>query len=148
MEGGCLEDGLSAVTSKILNDLLKGDPLLSDLPRNVTLEEVNAQIALHQGQSITVYVDREQEGPLPVVVHQRGSTVSDLKRAFRRHVVLKLVREQNDLKVSWRYVWKNNWLSFDGRKLKDDPVTLEDLGIRNRSHVKFVGRLGEKGVKE
>ncbi|XP_047117893.1 U11/U12 small nuclear ribonucleoprotein 25 kDa protein-like [Schistocerca piceifrons] len=141
------EDDLAAVTAKTLNDILMEDPLMCDLPKNVTLEEVNSQIALQQGQSITVFIDRHNETTVPVVVPQRGSTVLDLKRAFRRNMSLKLAREKIYTKISWRYVWKNNWLYFEGQKLKSDSDLLEDLGIWNKCHVSFIKRLREKGIK-
>ena len=39
--------------------LFQGDPLLSDLPGQVTLDEVNSQLALHYGQAMTVKVIRD-----------------------------------------------------------------------------------------
>lgn len=35
------------------------DPLLRDLPREITLDEVNSQIALEYGQAMTVNICRE-----------------------------------------------------------------------------------------
>ena len=37
---------------------LLADPFLSDLPRDVTPEEVSSLVALEQGRAITVYVKR------------------------------------------------------------------------------------------
>jgi hypothetical protein len=59
---------LLEITRKTLTDVLKRDPLLSDLPSGVTLEEVQAQIALEHGQSVTVYVVRDDGEEMPVVV--------------------------------------------------------------------------------
>jgi len=59
---------LVEVTSGTLAKLLSEDPLLRDLPVGVTLEEVNAQIALHYGQSMTVYVVRGDNDEMPIVV--------------------------------------------------------------------------------
>lgn len=59
---------LMKVTSSVLADLLPKDPFLRDLPSEVTLEEVNAQIALQFGRSMTVYVVRGDGEELPIVV--------------------------------------------------------------------------------
>lgn len=59
---------LLEITRKTLTDVLKRDPLLSDLPSGVTLEEVQSQIALEHGQSMTVFVVRDDGEEMPVVV--------------------------------------------------------------------------------
>lgn len=59
---------LLEITRKTLTVILKQDPLLSDLPSGVTLEEVQAQIALEHGQSMTVFVVRDDGEEMPVVV--------------------------------------------------------------------------------
>lgn len=59
---------LMKLTSSALADLLPKDPVLRDLPSEVTLEEVNAQIALQFGRSMTVYVVRGNGEELPIVV--------------------------------------------------------------------------------
>ncbi|XP_069674705.1 U11/U12 small nuclear ribonucleoprotein 25 kDa protein [Periplaneta americana] len=134
------------ITRKTLNDLLKRDPLLSHLPSGITLEEVQAQIALEHGQSMTVYVVRADGEEMPVVVQQQGATVMDLKRAIRRYFTLKLTRnQQSSVKISWRYVWKANWLVHEGSKLKDDNALLADIGIKNKSRVSFIKRLSQRG---
>lgn len=59
---------LLELTQSSLRRLLASDPLLNDLPSDVTTEEVLAQVAVVQGQSITVNVLRNSESPLSVVV--------------------------------------------------------------------------------
>lgn len=61
-------DELKEITETALNDLLHHDSFLSDLPAEVTLEEVNNQIALQYGKSITVYVIRGDGDKMPVIV--------------------------------------------------------------------------------
>ncbi|KAG8432880.1 hypothetical protein GDO86_017220 [Hymenochirus boettgeri] len=46
------------------------DPLLCDLPIQVTLEEINSQVALEFGQAITVRVFKADGEIMPVVVVQ------------------------------------------------------------------------------
>lgn len=61
-------EDLLEITQSSLRRLIASDTLLSDLPVDVTTEEVLAQIAVAQGQSITVVVTRHSESPLNVVV--------------------------------------------------------------------------------
>ncbi|XP_035939460.1 U11/U12 small nuclear ribonucleoprotein 25 kDa protein isoform X2 [Halichoerus grypus] len=68
------------------------DPLLCDLPIQVTLEEVNSQIALEYGQAMTVRVCKMDGEIMPVVVVQ-NATVLDLKKAIQRYVQLRQERE-------------------------------------------------------
>ncbi|XP_071374778.1 U11/U12 small nuclear ribonucleoprotein 25 kDa protein isoform X3 [Centroberyx affinis] len=68
------------------------DPLLCDLPIQVTLEEVNSQIALEYGQAMTVRVLKADGEVMPIVVVQ-NATVLDLKKAICRFVELKQQRE-------------------------------------------------------
>lgn len=106
---------LLKLTSSILTDLLPKDPVLKDLPCEVTLEEVNAQVALQFGRSMTVYVVRADGEELPIVVPQGTATVLDLKHAIKRHMGLRLMRQKNNVKLSWRHIWKTHWLIFESQ---------------------------------
>lgn len=59
---------LMEISQSALKMLLATDSLLSDLPGDVTVDEVVAQIAVAHGQSITVTILRHSEKPLSVVV--------------------------------------------------------------------------------
>ncbi|MEE6498420.1 hypothetical protein FKM82_003092 [Ascaphus truei] len=76
------------------------DPLLCDLPIQVTLEEIHSQIALEFGQAITVKICKGDGDVMPVVVVQ-NATVLDLKRAIQRFVQLKQQREGGIQHISW-----------------------------------------------
>ena len=65
-------EDLLEITQSTLRRLLASDALLSDLPSDVTTDEVLAQIAVVQGQSITVNLLRNTESPLGVVVSDFG----------------------------------------------------------------------------
>ncbi|XP_040918928.1 U11/U12 small nuclear ribonucleoprotein 25 kDa protein isoform X1 [Toxotes jaculatrix] len=119
------------------------DPLLCDLPIQVTLEEVNSQIALEYGQAMTVRVLKADGEIMPIVVVQ-NATVLDLKKAICRFMELKQQREGGVKHVSWRYVWRTYHLVFQGDKLEDDKMRLKDYGIRNRDEVTFMKRLRKK----
>lgn len=61
-------EDLCEITQSTIRRLIASDPLLSDLPGDVTPDEVLSQIALVQGQSITVTLLRNQENPVQIVV--------------------------------------------------------------------------------
>ncbi|XP_018426798.1 PREDICTED: U11/U12 small nuclear ribonucleoprotein 25 kDa protein [Nanorana parkeri] len=119
------------------------DPLLCDLPIQVTLEEINSQIALEFGQAMTVNVCKADKDIMPVVVVQ-NATVLDLKKAIQRYIQLKHQREGGIQHVSWTYVWRTYQLSFAGEKLDHDEKSLRECGIKNRDEVCFVKRLRNK----
>ncbi|XP_062264019.1 U11/U12 small nuclear ribonucleoprotein 25 kDa protein [Platichthys flesus] len=119
------------------------DPLLCDLPIQVTLEEINSQIALEYGQAMTVRVLKADGEVMPIVVVQ-NATVLDLKKAIRRFMELKQQREGGVKHISWRYVWRTFHLVFQGEKLDDDKMRLKDYGVRNRDEVTFMKRLRKK----
>lgn len=123
--------------------LIVQDPLLCDLPIQVTLEEVNSQVALEYGQAMTVRVCKPDGEVMPIVVVQ-SATVLDLKKAIRRYMELKQQREGGVKHISWKYVWRTFHLVFNGEKLEDDERKLKDYGIRNRDEVTFLKKLKKK----
>lgn len=127
-----------------ISDIVDQDPLLNDLPNDVTPEEVNLKIALEYGQAMSVFVKKGTGETLPIVVMQ-NATVRELKNAIKRHVTLQLQRDGNPKKISWRFVWRGYWLSYAGEKLTDDRKRLKEYGIQNRAEVSFVKRLRPKG---
>ena len=71
---------LMEITKKTLNEVLERDTLLSDLPKDITLEEVLEQIAVQHGQSITLHVVKADSEEIPVVVSNiEGFSLTDLK---------------------------------------------------------------------
>lgn len=123
--------------------LMVQDPLLCDLPIQVTLEEVNSQVALEYGQAMTVRVCKADGEVMPIVVVQ-SATVLDLKKAICRYMELKQQREGGVKHISWKYVWRTFHLVFNGEKLEDDKRKLKDYGIRNRDEVTFLKKLRRK----
>lgn len=61
-------EDLCEITQSTLRTLITSDDLLKDLPVDCTIEEVNAQIAVAHGRSITVHILRNLESTLDVVV--------------------------------------------------------------------------------
>ncbi|CAG9767763.1 unnamed protein product [Ceutorhynchus assimilis] len=136
-------EDLLEITQSSIKRLVASDSLLSDLPVDVTPEEVLAQIAVAQGQSITVTILRYTESPLSVVIPQRQTTVLDLKKAIRRHFFLKQQRQKSKTKVSWRYIWRTFWLQniANGKILDNDKQLVNFYGVANRSELRFVKRV-------
>ncbi|XP_021364316.1 U11/U12 small nuclear ribonucleoprotein 25 kDa protein-like [Mizuhopecten yessoensis] len=128
----------------VMAHLITEDPLLSDLPPQVTLEEVNSCVALEYGQAIVVNVRRADDEVMAVVVTQ-NATVLDLKHAIKRYITLRQMRNGGKLHISWRYIWKRYWLYFNSQKLSDDRKTLKQYEIRNKDEVTFMKRLKDHG---
>lgn len=59
---------LKDLTTEVLNEVLDKDGVLGDLPNNVTLGEVDLQIAVEHGRAITVYLERFDGIVVPIVV--------------------------------------------------------------------------------
>ncbi|CAB3380350.1 Hypothetical predicted protein [Cloeon dipterum] len=138
-------DDIVQMTKTALNTLIKNDPLLCDLPEDVTLDEIKAQVAVLQGTALSINVHREDGEVVKVIVDQRDATVSHLKRAFMRSTQLRLLRKQGrKVAISWKHIWKTNWLVFNGVKLQNDNAKLRDLGITNRANVSFAKRYRDK----
>ncbi|NWU94507.1 SNR25 protein, partial [Upupa epops] len=116
------------------------DPLLCDLPPQVTAEEIGSQVALEHGQAMTVRVCKADGETMPVVVVQ-NATVLDLKKALRRHLQLRQARQGGVQHLSWKYIWRTYYLTFGGEKLADDRKKLREYGIRNRDEVTFIKKL-------
>lgn len=132
---------LLEITESSLRRLIASDALLKDLPVDVTIEEVNAQVAVVRGQSITVTILRSHEAPLNVVIPQIGTTVLALKKAIERSFNLKQKRLKSRTKISWRYVWRTYHLQVDGRTMRNGNELVATYGVRNKSEISFVKRL-------
>nr|CAI5818782.1 unnamed protein product [Callosobruchus analis] len=139
-------EDLLEITQSSFRRLITSDPLLADLPVDVTTEEVLAQIAVAHGQSITVTVTRYSESPLSVVIAQKGATVLDLKKAIKRAFTLKQQRQRISTNISWRYVWRTFYLqnTENGNILKDDKREVAEYGVVNKSEIRFVKKLRNK----
>lgn len=129
-------DELLNVTQSSLAAIFKSDPLLSDIPPDVILEEIVSQIAVERGQSITIYVAREDEPKLRVIIPQR-ITVRGLKKAIARHFQIHQQRVGDDVKISWKYIWKTYNLCYDSTILDNDAAMIGDYNVKNRVTLTF-----------
>lgn len=61
---------LAKLTKVTIDNLVKREPLFSGLPSDVTIEEIKSQIAVAQGQAITLFLNRGELPKLAIVVIQ------------------------------------------------------------------------------
>lgn len=61
-------DKLVKLTKDTIHNVIENDPLLFGLPADVTIEELKAQVAVAQGQAITLYLNRGELPKLGIVV--------------------------------------------------------------------------------
>lgn len=134
-------EDLCEVTQSSLKRIIATDSLLSDLPTDVTTEEVLAQVAVVQGQSVTINILRNLDTSFSVVIPQSGTTVRDLKKAIQRAFSLRQQRMKSRTKVSWSYVWRTYHLRHDSHTMRDNDELVSNYGVRNKSNVVFVKRL-------
>lgn len=135
-------DAMAIADAKI-HSLISNDPLLGNLHPEVTVEELRSYLALEHGQAMSLRVLRADGDPYTVVVEQKA-TVLDLKKALQRHATLRMARKGVKRVVSWRYIWRTYWLSFEGQPLNQDRMLLRDLGIHNNGELCFVKRRRER----
>ncbi|CAG4976173.1 unnamed protein product [Parnassius apollo] len=132
-------DELLEITQSSLCTLLNCDSVLSDLPSDIIIEEILSQIAVEHGQSISIFISREEEPALKVIVPQKA-TVWDLKKAIARHFEIHQKRTGIKVKISWKYIWKTYDLNFDGIILDNNNSFIEDYGVTNKVTLSFKKR--------
>lgn len=135
---------LVKLTKETLDKLIDSDPFLAGLPLNVTVEEIKAQIAVAQGQAITLFLNRRNLPRLSIVVPTHTTTVLDLKKAIKRHTNLYFKRENIKKKISWKHVWKKYNLCFNDIQLANDNKNLKVYGIGNKAELYYVKKYREK----
>ncbi|XP_026818647.1 U11/U12 small nuclear ribonucleoprotein 25 kDa protein isoform X2 [Rhopalosiphum maidis] len=138
---------LKDLTGEVLNAVLDKDSVLGDLPNNVTLGEVDLQIAIEHGRAITVYLERFDGIVIPIVVQKNGAKVGDLKKSIERKMTLHLKRADERSTISWRRIWKTYWLSCNGIKLKHNNDLISKY-VENNSKLVFVKRFREKNIHD
>lgn len=147
MKKACTElshHDLVKLTKEAIHNIIESDPLLHGLPCDVTVEEIRSQIAVAQGQAITLFLNRGELPKLGVVVSPHTTTVLDLKKAIKRQTNLSLKRENIRKKISWKHVWKKYHLCFDDVKLTNDNENIKAYGITNKAELHYVKRRREK----
>ncbi|XP_067943151.1 U11/U12 small nuclear ribonucleoprotein 25 kDa protein-like [Watersipora subatra] len=134
----------SMVTASLC-DIIKEDPVLSDIPGDATLAEVNSQIAVEHGQSIRLYLDRYPLETVKLAV-VNNSSIQLLKQTIKQQVSRHMERQGvHTQHLSWKYFWRKHWLTHNGVKLMDDKKTIKQYGIKNRDSLQLCKRLRERG---
>lgn len=65
-----------------LQQILQSDEILSDIPCDVTPEELLGEIAIANGYATTIYVERDGLSTLTIILPQKHPTIANLKRAI------------------------------------------------------------------
>ncbi|XP_034951340.1 U11/U12 small nuclear ribonucleoprotein 25 kDa protein [Chelonus insularis] len=137
-------DELVKLTREAIDKIIETDPLFSGLPSDVTVEELKSQIAVAQGQAITLYLNRGELPKLSIVVSPHNTSVLDLKKAIKRQTTLALHREGVKKKISWKHVWKKYHLCYNDIVLSNDKENIKNYGISNKVELNYVKRRREK----
>ncbi|XP_047514219.1 U11/U12 small nuclear ribonucleoprotein 25 kDa protein-like [Pieris napi] len=135
-------DEVVEVTKSSLCTLISTDPVLGDLPLDVITEEILLLTAAEHGKCITIFIRRENEPPLRVIVPQ-SATVRELKKSIARHFELSQKRNGPQVKISWKYIWKTYDLCFDGITLDDENGSIDSYGVSNKESLTFKKRNGK-----
>ncbi|RDX98426.1 U11/U12 small nuclear ribonucleoprotein 25 kDa protein [Mucuna pruriens] len=123
-----------------LNSLLTtllDDPILSDVPKNPTLADVDTLISLELGSAMRISILKLDGTTLDVTV-MNSATVKDLKLAIKKKVNDMEQSSMGHRHISWKHVWTNYCLSCHNNKLLNDNEALQNFGVRNNSQVEFV----------
>ncbi|CAH2239020.1 jg23582 [Pararge aegeria aegeria] len=102
----------------------------------MALVDAQGMIAVEHGQSISIYIARDDEPPLKVIVPQ-NATVRELKKAIARHFEIYQQRTGSKVKISWKYIWRTYNLSFDSFTLDDNDSCIGNYGISNKDTLSY-----------
>lgn len=143
------------------------DKLLVDISPSASLEEVESQIALETGYAFLVHIIRHDGEKISTIFffHNVLSflgfffffftyqielalhvfpriTLKELKQRLK--VVIESHYQRPELmgarKISWKHIWRTTCLSYQGKRLLDDSMPLQDLGIPSGAELSFVRR--------
>ncbi|KAH9616435.1 hypothetical protein KSS87_010857 [Heliosperma pusillum] len=160
------ENAKRARLNSTLSAMLK-DPILSDVPINPTLSDVDILISLELGSAMRITVlklDSTSFGMLislsqfnkhvlcitlsstfclflcvfADVVLMNNATLKDLKLAIKKKVNEMEQSKMGHRHISWKHVWANYCLLYHNEKLLNDSAPLQDFGVRNNSQVQFI----------
>ncbi|KAI9584181.1 uncharacterized protein LOC119635516 [Glossina fuscipes] len=84
---------LISATESELKTILENEPVLADIPYDISPEELEGEIALAKGSGMTIYIQRDGLSTLTVVLPQKKPTIANLKRAIEIVAKLQLKRE-------------------------------------------------------
>ncbi|XP_018789582.1 PREDICTED: uncharacterized protein LOC108969372 [Bactrocera latifrons] len=73
---------LVRATELKLQQILESDNILSDIPCDITPEELQGEIAIANGCATTIYIERDGLSTLTIILAQPHPTIANLKRAI------------------------------------------------------------------
>ncbi|KAK9748512.1 hypothetical protein RND81_02G062900 [Saponaria officinalis] len=123
------------------------DPILSDVPKNPTLSDVDTLICLELGSAMRISVLKLDSSSFDVVL-MNSATLKDLKVAIKKKVSEMEESKMGHRQISWKHVWANYCLLFQNEKLLDESAPLQDFGIRNNSQVQFIPFIAARQSKK
>ncbi|XP_020214097.1 U11/U12 small nuclear ribonucleoprotein 25 kDa protein [Cajanus cajan] len=136
----------SSMKKARLNSLLTtllDDPVLSDVPMNPTLADVDTLISFELGSAMRISVLKLDGSTFDVTV-MNSATVKDLKLAIEKKVNDMEQSSMGYRHISWKHVWANYCLSCHNNNLLGDNEALQNFGVRNHSQVEFVHYVSTK----
>ncbi|XP_073820688.1 uncharacterized protein [Musca autumnalis] len=86
-------DALIHASEMQLKEILENEDILSDIPYDVTPEELEGEISLAQGGGTIIYIERDGLSTLKVVLPQDQPTIAQLKKAIAAHADIQQKRE-------------------------------------------------------
>ncbi|KAI8984491.1 hypothetical protein BDF20DRAFT_986370 [Mycotypha africana] len=132
---------------KKINELLQ-DELLSNVPRQPTLKELDALIAVENHRAYKITIDRSPLPSIDLIVRQ-NSTVREIKRLFRIQVErLEQAAGDHTRKISWKYIWKTFCFVFQNTRLADDDAVVSQIGIKQNSVLTLARLTHAKGTHQ
>ncbi|KAJ1383065.1 Ubiquitin-like domain superfamily [Sesbania bispinosa] len=111
---------------------LLDDPILADVPKNPTLQDVDTLLGLELGSAMRISVFKLDATSFDVTV-MNSATVKDLKLAIKKKVNDMEQSRMGHRHISWKRVWANYCLSYHSNKLLNDDDALQNVGIRNNT---------------
>ncbi|SAM06288.1 hypothetical protein [Absidia glauca] len=117
-----------------IHALLK-DPLLGDVPKRPTVQDLDDLIALELGHAYQIHIHRGALPSLSIQVSQ-SSTVRDIKRMFERAWTQQQQQQEAHRAVSWKYIWRTYCLEFDHQRLVKEDATVS--GLHQGATLRFV----------
>ena len=127
---------LNSIDHKI-GSVIKDDPYLCHLPKDITVTELEDLIGYESGQKIAVSV-QTHDSSYRVIVNSNAN-VGQLKQSVRKWFTYNYKRNKykNKSNLNWKYIWNSYCLIFNDHKLTEDSITIESLGIVNKSIISF-----------
>ncbi|KAH7415721.1 hypothetical protein KP509_14G058100 [Ceratopteris richardii] len=141
--GGSLREYNKAARLEPILATLLEDPILSDVPKNATLADIDTLISVELGSAMRISVLRMDGMAIDVAI-PNNARVRDLKKVIEKKYNGLEQLEMGHRHISWRHVWKNYCLCYLNQKLIDDQIFLQDCGIRNNCQVRFVAHIASK----